>query len=395
MKKGMIIFVGLFLVFSVFLGTSQAASKEFIVGCNLALSGPAASIGIGVQRAMDHAVEVINKDGFMVQGEKYTLKPIYYDNKYIPAEAVLNLEKMLSSGIKFIHSMGSGVTVPLVEKTTAAKVFMMAGCSGSHHLTNPKYPYTFRVVPTNEAAFAMYPWLAKAYPQVKKVAHANPSDEAGFTESETRVKCAKNSGFENVANEYFKRGATDFYPAATRLVATKPDLIDFGGTAGRDQGLLAKALREVGYKGVLVVSYTDPAAFVQVVGRDGAEGVILPNTVTEPTNPKQQELNDWYVKKYGPPVVGIFYDNWDPPFMLIEAVKKANSFDPIKVAETFRFIQWDSIFGPMTIGMESLYGIKSSACRPLPMGVIKQGKPTHLATVPWPSDETIKKLSAN
>jgi hypothetical protein len=81
--------------------------------------------------------------------------------------------------------------------------------------------------------------------------------------------------------------------------------------------------------------------------------------------------------------------------MLIEAVKRANSFDPMKVAETFRFIQWDSIFGPMTIGMESLYGIKSSACRPVPMGIIKQGKPTHLATVPWPSDEMIKKLSAN
>jgi ABC-type branched-subunit amino acid transport system substrate-binding protein len=117
---------------------------------------------------MDHAVELINKDGFMVQGEKYTVKPIYYDNKYIPAEAVLNLEKMLSGGIKFIHSMGSGVTVPLVEKTTAAKVFMMAGCSGSHHLTNPKYPYTFRVVPTNEAAFAMYPWWLKHIPRSKR-----------------------------------------------------------------------------------------------------------------------------------------------------------------------------------------------------------------------------------
>jgi hypothetical protein len=58
----------------------------------------------------------------MVQGEKYIVKPVYYDRKYIPAEALLNLEKMITGGIKFVFSQGSGVTVPLVEKTTAAKI---------------------------------------------------------------------------------------------------------------------------------------------------------------------------------------------------------------------------------------------------------------------------------
>ena len=394
MKKIGISFVGFFLLFSAFVGISYGAPKEFQVGCNLMLSGPAAFIGIATKQTLEHAAEVINQEGFTVQGEKYVIKPAYYDSKYIPSEAVLNLEKMLTGGIKFVYSQGSGVTVPLVEKTTAAKVFMMASCSGSHHLTSPKYPYSFRVLPCNEAAFAMYPWLMKAYPQVKNVAHLNPSDEAGFTESETRVKCAKNTGFKNVANEYFKRGATDFYPVATRIVATKPDLIDFGGTGGRDQGLLAKSLREVGYKGIIAISYSDPGALIKFVGT-GAEGVLLPNTVAEPTNAKQQELHDWYVKKYGPPVPGILYDAWDPLFILIEAVKKANSFDPVKVAEAFRTVAWDSPFGTMTMGMESLYGLKSSVCRPIPMGIVKNGKLTHLATLPWPSDEMIKKLHAD
>ena len=209
------------------------------------------------------------------------------------------------------------------------------------------------------------------------------------------MKCAKNVGFKNVANEYFKRGATDYYPVATRIVATKPDLIDFGATAGRDQGLLAKALRELGYKGLITVHYANPAAFSQIAGAENAEGVLFPNSVAEPQTPGQQEIHDWYVKKYGPDINGMFYDNADPLFMLVEAVKKANSFDPVKVAEAFRNLQWDSIFGPMYMGMESLYGIKCSACRPIPTGVFKNGKLTHLATIPWPSDETIKKLNAD
>ena len=395
MKKLMITLAGLFLVFSAFLGTSQAAPKELVVGCNFFLSGPAAGVGIGMQRGGDHAAEVINEKGFIVQGEKYILKLVYYDSKYVPAESMLNLEKMLSQGIKFIFSMGSGVSVPLVEKTTAAKVLQISACSGSHHLTNPKYPYSFRVVPCNEAAFAMYPWLVKEYSQIKNIAHINPSDEAGFTESETRIKCAKNVGFKNVANEYFKRGATDFYPVATRVIATKPDLIDLGGTAGREQGLITKALREVGYKSMIAVSYSDPGPFVQVAGSDGAEGVILPNTITEPTNPIQRELHDWYVKKFGPPVIGIFYENWDPLFMLVEAVKKANSLEPVKVAEALRTVRWNSVFGEMYVGLESLYGHKCNFCRPIPIGIIKNGKPTHLVTAPWPSDEEIRKLNAD
>jgi branched-chain amino acid transport system substrate-binding protein len=395
MKKLLFSLTGFFLIFVAFLGASQAAPKEFIVGCNFVLSGPGADGGIAVQRAAERAAEIINKEGFTVQGEKITVKPVYYDSKYVPAESVLNLEKMLSGGIKFIYSMGSGVTVPLVEKTTAAKVFMMASCSGSGHLTNAKYPLSFRIYPTNEAAFAIYPWLAKQYPQIKKVAHINPSDEAGYTESETRTRCSKNVGFQNVANEYFKRGATDFYPVATRVIATKPDFIDFGGTAGRDQGLLAKALREVGYKGLIAVFYSNPAVFSQIAGADNAEGALFPNSVSEPQTPGQQAAHDWYVKKYGSPVPGMYYDNADPLFMLVEAVKKANSFDPEKVAEAFRAVRWDSIFGPAYIGMESLYGIKSSLCRPIPCGIFKNGKLQHLATLPWPPDETIKKLNAN
>ena len=395
MKKLMISLVGLFLVFAGFLGTSQAAPKEFVVGCNFVLSGPGASGGIALQRAVEHATEMINKEGFTVQGEKYIVKPVFYDSKYVPAESVLNLEKMLSQGIKFIYSLGSGCTVPLVEKTTTAKVFMMSSCSGSYHLTSSKYPYSFRVYPCNEAAFAIYPWLVKTYPQIKNVAHVNPSDEAGFTESETRVKCAKNVGFKNVANEYFKRGATDYYPVSTRIVATKPDLIDFGATAGRDQGLLAKALRELGYKGLITVHYASPAEFSQIAGAENAEGTLFPNSVAEPQTPGQQEIHDWHVKKYGPDINGMLYDNADPLFMLIESVKKTNSFDPVKVAETFRNLQWDSIFGPMYMGMEALYGIKCSACRPIPTGVFKNGKLRHLATIPWPPDETIKKLNAD
>jgi len=102
-------------------------------------------------------------------------------------------------------SNGSGVTVPLLEKTTAAKVLVMAYASGSRDLTNPKYPLSFRTSPnTRLLSPCIHGW--PKHTADKKAAHINCSDEAGFSESETRTKCAKNVGFNNVANEFYKRG---------------------------------------------------------------------------------------------------------------------------------------------------------------------------------------------
>ena len=394
MKRLVVSLAGIVLLFCVFLGTGYAAPKELVVGGNFPLSGPAATLGIAAQRAMEHAAEVINQKGFTVGGEPYVVRMEFFDSKYVPAESLSNLEKLLAQGIKFMMSTGALTSVPLVEKTTQAKVLQMTVASGSTHLTNPNYPLSFRAAFCDEAAFALYPWLARDYKQIKSSALLDPSDETGFVEAETRARVAKNVGFKVVSNEFFKRGATDYYPMATKLVAAKPDLIDLGGTAGRDQALAIKALRELGYKGLIVASYVDPSALAEIAGKDAAEGVILNNSLTEPTNPRAKEVADWYMKKYGDKAPGVFYDQYDNLFMLIEAVKKANSVDPVKVAEALRTVRMQSVFGEMYVDLEAVYGLKCNFCRPVPMGIMKNGKATHLFNAAWPGDAEIAKLNA-
>jgi branched-chain amino acid transport system substrate-binding protein len=275
-------------------------------------------------------------------------------------------------------------------------MLQLSACSGSDHLTNPKYPLSFRTLPCNETAFAMYPWLVKKYPLVKTVAHINPSDESGFTESETRATVAKNVGMKSIAKEFFKRGATDYMPIATKVAGMKPDLIDLGGSVGTDEALAVKALRGVGYKGMIVAGYVDPGAFVELAGRENAEGTILPNTITDPQNQRVKDLQAWYVKNFGGPVPGTFFFWLDPMYMLADAFRKADSLDPVKVAEALRTIRRpNSVFGgEMYLDLESLYGLKSNFCRPIPIGIIKDGKPTHLFTAPWPSDAEVARLNA-
>ena len=366
--------------------SARAAEKEIAIGVSIPLTGPGAATGITTQRTLEHGVEVLNAQGIKAGDDSYKLKITFYDNKYVPAEAVTIVEKLLADGTRFLISLGSGNSVPVVAKTTAVKCLQMSYASGKAHLTAPEFPLSFRVAPTNETAWAVYPWLRKIYPDVKNVGHMNPSDEAGFTESEDRRMIAGKNGFTNTVNEFFKRGSADFYPVATRLAAANPDLIDFGGSIGRDQSLGCKALRELGYKGMIMLGYSDVKSFVEVATPAAAEGTLLFDTLVDPQNAAQTELRDWWVKKYGPPFPTFAYSVWDTPFILAEGIRKAKSADPEKIAAAMVGMKWDGLYGPTAFGMKSVYGIDSTITRRIPMAQIKDGKPVQIAVIDWPAD---------
>jgi branched-chain amino acid transport system substrate-binding protein len=361
-----------------------AAEKDLAIGVSIPLTGPGAATGITTQRTLEHGVETINAQALTVGGDVYKLKMSFYDNKYVPAEAVTIVEKLLADGTRFLISLGSGNSVPVVAKTTAVKCLQMSYASGKGHLTAPEFPLSFRVAPTNETAWAVYPWLRKTFPNVQKVGHMNPSDEAGFTESEDRRMIAEKNGFTNIANEFFKRGAADFYPVATRLAAANPDLIDFGGSIGRDQALGCKALRELGYKGMIMLGYSDVKSFVEVATPEAAEGTILFDTLVDPQNDAQKELQKWWLDKYGTPFPTFAYSVWDTPFILAEGIRKAKSVDPEAIANAMHGMSWVGLYGPEAFGMKSVYGIDSTITRAIPMAQVKGGKPVQLAMVEWP-----------
>ena len=115
---------------------------------------PPPPTGITTQRTLEHGVELINAEGIQIGPDRYTLKLAFYDNKYVPAEAVTIVEKMLADGTRFSDLAGFGQFGAGGGKTTAVKVLQMSYASGKEHLTAPEFPLSFRVAPTNETAYA-------------------------------------------------------------------------------------------------------------------------------------------------------------------------------------------------------------------------------------------------
>src|SRR5207237_7320289 len=91
-------------------GTSCAADA-IKFGVATPLSGPAAPWGIPHKGATELIFDEINSQGGLeVGGKKYKLEVIAYDHKYVIAEGVATVNRLIAKdGVKFISILGGTV----------------------------------------------------------------------------------------------------------------------------------------------------------------------------------------------------------------------------------------------------------------------------------------------
>ena len=88
-----------------------AAADVIKFGISTPLSGPAAPWGLPHKNATELVFEEINAQGGVeVAGKKYRLEVVTYDHKYVIAEGVATVNRLISKdGIKYISILGGAV----------------------------------------------------------------------------------------------------------------------------------------------------------------------------------------------------------------------------------------------------------------------------------------------
>lgn len=132
-----------------FATVAQTSAPPIKIGWLVALTGPNSSPGIGFDRGMKYAVEEINQAGGL-KGRK--LEMITRDTQGDPTKAVnAALELMNKEKVDFMvgpTNSGEGLaTTPLIARNKTPS--MVYGVVDT--LIDPeKYPYTFRILPSNK-----------------------------------------------------------------------------------------------------------------------------------------------------------------------------------------------------------------------------------------------------
>ena len=365
--------------------TVPAFAGEVTVVSNASMSGAGAMWGTAFTRANEVQIEEINKEGgLLVGGERYSIKYVKYDSKRDPGTSLENTKRAIfvDKAVAVMHHGGVSVT-PTFPVLTENKVISMDISVGPQIL---RWPYNFNTHPSGQDEYRLSPW--KAFVKnfgIKTVAEINPDHDSGYTTEIDDRWAAKKVGVNIISHQFFPDDTTDFYPILTKAIAAKPDMLVLGLGSPGHVPLFIKQARELGWKGPMGMTQGSVGSLetlVKIAGK-GAENFIF----TTPCHgdrsfmsKQEAEFMDYYVGRWGAPFIADTFLGYKQFALWAHGVKKANSFEPDKVAaalETGNFVVqgWKMHY---VATQDSYLGKPRSLTFPFPLHTVKDGKDTLL-----------------
>ena len=348
-------------------------------GISTPLSGPAAPWGIPHKNATELIFEEINAQGGLdVGGKKYKLEVVAYDHKYVIAEGVATVNRLIAKdGVKYISILGGAVAKANEEaiNESGALGLTLAYAEG---LVSPKNPLTFQCFPAPPETTTFWKWIKEHNPQIKRVASIAPNDDTGWWSVKVETTFVQTLGYDVVAKEFFERSMTDFNPILLRMLAQKPDAISVMASPAGSVGLIVKQARELGFKGRFVALHQiDSSVVAGIAGRENTEGMWVHGYVQTPLPDKLKSWQQRYTKRFGEwNATSIDFTN--PAYAFVAAVRKAQSLDPKKIGEAMRTVEFDNLWGKAHFGGKDYYGVGQQIIYPMPFAEVRDGVATLL-----------------
>ena len=252
------------LAAAVMAATATADAQEIKIGVTVALTGPAAALGIPIKNSLTLVPDTIA--GIPV---KYTL----LDDAADPTTATTNARRFVSED-KVDAIFGSSNTPPTLAVSAIAQE------AGVPHFGMGPIP----ILPGREKWTVIMPQpvslMAKALfdhmvaNKVQTVGMIGFADSWGDLWVKSFNDIAVPMGLKLIAEERYARADTSVAGQALKLLAAKPDAVLVAGS-GTGAALPQVALKERGYTGLIYQTHGAVTKdFIRIAGA-GAEGVIM------------------------------------------------------------------------------------------------------------------------
>ncbi|MCX7903071.1 MAG: ABC transporter substrate-binding protein [Caloramator sp.] len=355
MKKFLSLLVVFVLIASLFSGCAKKEAGDVVkVGWIGPLTGDQAVWGQCESNAVKMFFEELNNSGGLL-GKK--VEVVAYDTRGDGTEAV-NAVRRLTSQDKVIAIIGpnsSGQAIPISSVLEEMKVPDIATVA-----TNPKVtvvdgkvkPFNFRICfidPYQGAVAAGYAIDVLGFKKAAILYDIGDDYSQGLTQYFEEVFTKK--GGQIVAKEGFKTGDVDFRPQLTKIKAANPDVI-FMPYYYKEVALSAKQARELGITATLMGGDGWPSEQLMTMAGDAVEGSYIINHL-DFDDPEVQPFRNKYKQKFGKDSEINGYLATDACTLLVEAIKKANSFEGEKIKEALEGIEIKGITGNIKIGKDT------------------------------------------
>lgn len=315
--------------------------KEDVIklGANLEMTGNNATFGQSATNGAKLAIKEVNAKGGVL-GKQLTL--VVADNKSEAAEAANAMQKLITQDkvVAVIAPIASSSVIAAAQVNADNKVLAISPTA-----SNPKVtvdPNTGKVREFNFRAAFIDPFQGSVMASfAQKSLNAktaalyidNSSDYAKGLGQFFKETFEKNGG-KIVASEAYLAKDTDFKATLTKIKAQNPDVVFVPGYY-QEVGMIIKQARELG----LTVPFLggdgwDSAKLPEIAGAQALNNSFFSNHYSpDDKSPAVQTFVESYKKEYGQTPDAFAALSYDATMMVIEAIKRANSAEPVKIKD--------------------------------------------------------------
>ena len=311
------------------------------------MTGEYAAFGDQMKHGAQRAVDDINAKGGVL-GQQLSLN--IGDDACDPKQAVAVANDFVSKHVVFVAGhFCSGSSIPASAVYHEENILQMTPAS-----TNPKFTEdpaaagwgtVFRTCGRDDqqGAFAG-PWVAQHF-KGKNVAVIDDKSTYGKGLADLTRTAMNAAGLKEVLNEEITAGDKDYSALVSKLKSANIDVIYFGGYHP-EAALIVKQSREQGLNAQLLSGDSlNTQEFATLAGA-AADGVMFTNAAEARNLPSAKDVVDEF-RKAGFEPEGYTLSTYAAIQVWAQAVTKAGSTDPKKVADAMRSQSWDTVIGKL------------------------------------------------
>ena len=346
---------------------SETAGTVVKIGSVAPLTGPQAHLGKDNENGARLAIEELNAKGVTIAGKPVKLELIGEDDQADPKTGTVVAQKLLDMGVAgVVGHLNSGTSIPASKLYADAGIPQVSPSATAIAYTAQGYKTAFRVMTNDEQQGKVLGQFAVKTMGAKKIAVIDDRTAYGQGLADEFEKAVKAAGGEIVAREFTNDRATDFTAILTSIKGKGPDVLFFGGMDPQG-GPMAQQMKRLGLEAkFLGGDGIENVNFLKLAGA-GAEGTVasLPGLPLD-SMPGGAEFKQKFEAKYGPIQVYAPYA-YDAAYVLVDAMKRANSTEPAKVVAELPKTDLQGVTGHLrfdkkgdvTGGSVTLYQVKN------------------------------------
>lgn len=275
-----------------------AQSGRIVLGQSAAMSGPAAQLGIQMNKGAKIFFDQLNANGG-VNGQTVELRVL--DDGYEPDRCKANTERLIKDDVfGLLGYVGTPTCMAALPLVNEAKIPFFGPFTGAESLRDPFSKWVFHVRASyyDETALIVKQLTSLG---LRKIAVFYQNDAYGKAGLEGVRRALRPLGLEPVALGTVERNTVEVAKAVADIAPSKPDgVVQIG--AYKACAAFVRAARKAGYGGTFYnVSFVGTQALADELGREG-RGVMVSQVMPFPFSTTTQISREYLdaVQKAGP-----------------------------------------------------------------------------------------------